>query len=182
MQEIMFNEPLSPLSFTAGLAILTNACAIMQNGATTRYNLAITQWRDFCASVAAQDGRLSREYLDPEMVVVIADRRVRLQLVGMALLNAAFALFAVTSVLGLGGAFLVQIGSLPPHSLGLGMVIAGGISLLLLLASTVTFFLENACGRALLRLHRPGREDIPSPNTIGGFALRLLGLPRAPAS
>ena len=39
------------------------------------------------------------------------------------------------------------------------MMIAGGASLLLLLASTVTFFQESACGRALLRLHRRVGED-----------------------
>lgn len=32
----MFEDPFASLSFIAGPAILTNACAILQNGATIR--------------------------------------------------------------------------------------------------------------------------------------------------
>ena len=50
--DAVFDDPISPLSFVAGAAILANACAVMQNGTTTRYNLAIVQWREFRASLA----------------------------------------------------------------------------------------------------------------------------------
>jgi len=68
----VLDDPFLPLSFIAGPAILTNACAIMQNGATTRYNLAITQWRDFRASLAAGDDRLAQQYLDAQEAVALA--------------------------------------------------------------------------------------------------------------
>jgi hypothetical protein len=42
----MVDVPLVPLSFIAGPAVLANACAIMQNGASIRYNLAVQQLRE----------------------------------------------------------------------------------------------------------------------------------------
>lgn len=95
----MFEDPFASLSFIAGPAILTNACAILQNGATTRYNLAIAQWLDFRASVGAGDDRIGLQYADPEAAVVLAGRRVRLQLRGMALLSAT-AIFLLESACG----------------------------------------------------------------------------------
>lgn len=148
----MIDNPFLPLSFIAGPAILTNACAILQNGTTTRYHLAITQWREFRTSLAAHDDKLALQYREPSEVVALAERRIRLQLCGLSLLNAAVALFAATTVLGLAGALLVQLQYLPAEPVSLLMMMAGGIGLLFLLASTVTFFLEGACGRALLRL------------------------------
>lgn len=82
----MFEDPFASLSFIAGPAIL-------QNGATTRYNLAIAQWRDSRASVGAGDDRIALQYADPEAAVVLAGRRVRLQLRGMALLSATATFF-----------------------------------------------------------------------------------------
>jgi hypothetical protein len=154
----MLEDPFSPLSFIAGPAILANACAILQNGATTRYSLAITQWRDFRVSVAAGDDRLEQQYLDPDAALALAERRVRLQLRSLGLLNAAAALFAATAVLSLGGAFLVQAGIVRAAPVVSAMMSAGGIALLFLLASTMTFFREGACSRALLMLHRSSRE------------------------
>jgi len=49
----MSYDPFSALTLITGPAILTKACAILQNSATTRYNLAVTQWREFQASFAA---------------------------------------------------------------------------------------------------------------------------------
>lgn len=152
-------DPFAALTFIAGPAILTNACAIMQNGATTRYTLAITQWREFCASRAAGGDGLSLLYFDPEAAFAFAERRVRLQLRVLDLLDAAVALFAATTVLGLAGAFLVQAGYLPAAPVSLGMIVASGAALLLLLAATVAIFREGACGRALLGLHRHVREE-----------------------
>lgn len=150
----MLDDPFSPLTFIAGPAILTNACAIMQNGATTRYNLAITQWRDFTASLAACDGRLASQYVAPLAAMALAERRVRLQLRGLGFLNAAVALFGATTILGLGGAFLVRGHLIPAPPVTFAMTLAGGGALVLLLAATAIFFLEGDCGRALLDLHR----------------------------
>jgi hypothetical protein len=74
----MPNDPISPLSFIAGAAFLTNAYAIMQNNATSRYILAIAQGREFCTSLASRDGGLPRQYADPDAAVALAERRVRL--------------------------------------------------------------------------------------------------------
>ena len=76
----MSYDPFSTLTFITGPAILTNACAILQNGVTLRYNLAITQWREFHASLAADDGRLSMLFVDPRRALSLAERRIRLQL------------------------------------------------------------------------------------------------------
>ncbi len=161
----MIDNPVFPLSFIAGPAILTNACAIMQNGATLRYNLAIAQWREFRASLIARDDRLSAQYADPLAAVTLAERRIRLQLRGLSLLNGAVALFAATSVLGLGGAFLVQVRYFPTETVSRVMAAAGGAGLLFLLAATATFFLEGACGKALLGLHRQASE--PAGRDVG---------------
>lgn len=150
----MLEASLSPLSFAAGTAILTNACAIMQNGATTRYSLAITQWRELHAAQAAGDGGLAREYLDADAALGLAEQRVRLQLRGLGLINAAVALFAATTVACLAGAGFARMSDLVAASLGVAVTLAAGTALLLLLASTMTFFREGACGRALLVLHR----------------------------
>ena len=157
----MEDNPFLPLSFIAGPAILTNACAIMQNGATMRYNLAIEQWRGFRTSVAARDDRLSLEYTDPTRAVTLAERRIRLQLLSLNFLNAAVALFAATTVLGLVGAFLAEVRHFPAASVRLTMLAAGGMALLFLLAATASIFLESACGRAMLGLHLRLGSDIP---------------------
>ena len=146
-------DPFSALTFIAGPAILTNACAIMQNGATTRYHLAITQWREFCASQAAGDDKVSSIYADPAAIVALAERRVRLQLRLLDLLNAAVALFAATAVLGLIGASLVRTVNLPAGPVTAIMIASGGTALLVLLAAAVILVLEGACGRSMLRLH-----------------------------
>lgn len=146
--------PFSALSFIAGPAILTNACAVMLNGATTRYSLAIMQWREFSASLAAGDHSLGLVYADPGAAVALADRRVRLQLRALGMLNGAVALFAATTVVGLGGAFLVQSEHVSAHPVALAMALCAGTALLLLLASTGIAVLESACGRAMLRLQR----------------------------
>ncbi|WP_309086589.1 hypothetical protein [Chelativorans sp.] len=143
-----------PLSFIAAPAILTNACAILQNGATMRYNLAIAQWRDFRASLAGRDDRLSLEYTDPATAVRLAERRIRLQLVSLNLLNAAVALYAAATVLGLVGTLLAEARYFPAASVvSQAMMAAGGTGLLFLLAATGSIFFESACGRAMLGLH-----------------------------
>ena len=152
----MPEDAFSSLSFIAGPAILTNACAILQNGVTTRYNLAITQWRDFRAAVAAGDDRVERQYVRPDEALALAGRRVRLQLRSLTLLNTAVGLFAGTTVLGLVGGVLARVlpSPAPARAGSVGMPPGGGAALIALLAATATFFLESACGGALLRLHR----------------------------
>lgn len=154
--------------------ILTNACAVLQNGATARYNLAIAQWRDFRASVAAGDGRVALQYAAPEAAVVLAGRRVRLQLHGMAFLNSAVALFAATTLVGLVGAMLAQFRGRSAGGVALAMAACGIVALLALLGAIATFFFESACGGAPLRLHRgsgDGSEgtldDVPPPANGG---------------
>lgn len=146
-------DPFSALSFITGPAILTNACAILQNGATTRYNLAITQWREFRASLAADDDRLSLHYVDPQRALSLAERRIHLQLRALGLLNAGIALFAATTVCGPVGAFLVQALSVPSGAVGLVTIAAGGAALAVMLAAIGALFREGACSRAMLRLH-----------------------------
>lgn len=164
----MLDDPSSPLSFVAGSAILTNACAIMQNGATVRYNLAITQWREFRASLVARDERLEQQYTDTQAAVGFAEKRVRLQLHGLGLLNAAVALFAATTVMGIGGAFLVHARILTAMPVNVVMLVASGAALFLLLGATIAFFREGACARALLALHRDPGE--PIAKQIAGIA------------
>lgn len=160
----MLEDPFSSLSFIAGPAILTNASAVLQNGATTRYNLAISQWREFRASLAARDDRMSLQYVAPEAAIALARRRIELLLRGLGFLNGAVALFAATAVLGLAGAVLAQGQAVPAAAVSLTIGIFGGAGLLALLVATATFFLESSCGRALLRLHREfGGEAVMNP-------------------
>lgn len=58
----MIDVSLIPLSLIAGPAVLANACAIMQNGASIRYNLAVQHLREFRTSIAAEDGRVATLY------------------------------------------------------------------------------------------------------------------------
>ena len=146
-------DPFPALSFITGPAILTNACAILQNGATTRYNLAITQWREFRASVAADDDKLSVLYIDPSRALELAERRIHLQLRALGLLNAGVALFAATTVCGLLGSFFVQALSMPSGVVSLVMIVAGGAALAVMLAAISVLFREGACSRAMVRLH-----------------------------
>jgi hypothetical protein len=158
------------LTFITGPAILTNACAILQNGATMRYNLAIMQWREFRASLAADDGRLSLLFVDPERAVSLAERRIRLQLRALELLNAGIALFGATTVCGLVNGFLIKTLSVPSGLVNLCVMGTGGIALVVLFAAIGALFAESACGRAMIRLHPPagGRQApcTPTPRLV----------------
>jgi hypothetical protein len=61
---VTLTDDIVPLAFIAGPAILANACAILQNGAALRHNLAVAQWRDFHASLVARDERIHALYVD----------------------------------------------------------------------------------------------------------------------
>jgi Protein of unknown function (DUF2721). len=168
----MSYDPFSALTFITGPAILTNACAILQNGATTRYNLAVTQWREFQTSFAADEDRLSLLYVDPDRVLWLAERRIHLQLKALALLNVGVALFGVTSICGLIGVFLVQALSVPSGAVSVFMAAAGGAALTVLLAAIGALFIEGACGRDMVRLHHRlstvVRRRTPLPQTAKG--------------
>jgi len=147
----MVDNLFAPLTFIAGPAILTNACAIMQNSATMRYNLAITQWREFRASLAGNDGLVASLYADPSSAVVLAERRLRLLLSGLNLLYVAVGLFGAASFLGLLGAFLAR--SLDIGSVAIAvMLVCGGAGLLALLGAALIFLMESRCAVALLHL------------------------------
>jgi hypothetical protein len=163
---MMPSDPFSALTFITGPAILTNACAILQNGVNIRYNLAITQWRDFRASVAARDDRLALLFIDPTQALRLAERRVHLQLRALDLLNAAAALFGGATVGGLVGAFLIHTLSVPTEWIRLIMIVATGAALAVILWAFWTLSLESACGRSMVRLHRssppPARSTEPA--------------------
>ena len=84
---IMVDNPFVALTFISGPAILTNACAIMQNSATIRYSLAIPQWRELRASLAVHSDLIDGLYADPDAALALAERRIRLPLGGLNLLD-----------------------------------------------------------------------------------------------
>ena len=155
-------DPFAALTFVTGPAILANACATLQNGASTRYHLAITQWREFRAAIAAGDeDRLALLFVDPPRALALAERRIHLQLRGLALLNAGVGLFGAITVCGLVGAALVEARIVPSSTMRLFMLAAGGVALAFMLAAIGAFFLESACGRTLVRLHpRPFAAEL----------------------
>ncbi len=149
MSEIIDN-PFVALTFIAGPAVLTNACATLQNGATIRYGSAITQWREFRASIASGGDLLSRQYADVEAAIRLAQLRIRLLLRALDFLYAAVACFAFGALLGLIGAILTSGGR---QILSVWVVIAvGAVGLALLLCALISFMSESRCTRALLRL------------------------------
>lgn len=155
-------DPFAALTFVTGPAILANACATLQNGASTRYHLAITQWREFRAAIAAGDeDRLGLLFIDPRRALTIAERRIHLQLRGLALLNAGVGLFGATTVCGLLGAALIEAQLMSSDAVGLAIIAAGGLALAVMLAALGALFLESACGRTLVRLHpRPAATEL----------------------
>lgn len=143
-------NPYVVLTFIAGPAILTNACATLQNGASMRYGLAISQWREFRTSVAAGDDLLSRYYGDGAAAIAIAERRIRLLLSGLDCLYAAIVTFGVGALVGLTGAMLAAGGR---QVLSVWLVIAiGAAGVTLLLFAMAMFVAESRCARALLGL------------------------------
>ncbi|MDY0974618.1 DUF2721 domain-containing protein [Massilia sp. CFBP9012] len=148
------DNPFLPLSFIAGPAILTNACAIMQNGAAIRYSLAITHLREFRASLAAGDDRFAQLYADTALAAQLVERRIALLLGGLNLLYATVGLFGLTTFAALLGAFIAA--SHPGWGAAAARVMegAGGVGLCLLVAAIAAFMRESALGTALMRLHR----------------------------
>ncbi|MET3528564.1 DUF2721 domain-containing protein [Phenylobacterium koreense] len=152
------SNPFVALTFIVGPAILTNACAILQNSATMRYGLAIPQWREFRASIAVGDGALEQLYSNPQAASAAAEKRIRLLLRGLNLLYTAVAVFALASLLGLTGAVLATEGH-PEVSVWL-VVSCGGAGLVLMFAAMSMFVSESRCARDMLELQldMPGGE------------------------
>lgn len=152
-------NPFLALTFIGGPAILTNACAIMQNSATMRYSLAISQWREFRAAIAAHNDMIGAIYADPAAALALAERRIRLLLHGLNLLYGAVGLFGVTCLLGLAGAVLSAEGG---GTLPVWVVVGtGGLGVVALLAATGLFMAESACATALLKLQLDLRNPPP---------------------
>lgn len=143
-----------PLAFIAGPAILTNVCATLQNGAALRHNLAVAQWRDFNMSLLARDQRLRVLYGDPDRAVRLSERRIRLQLRQTEMLLAAACLFGTTSLLALLSSISASAGAgTTAYATAVGMLATGASGLVLLVLASATFYVESACGRAMLGLH-----------------------------
>lgn len=155
----LVENPFVALTFIAGPAVLTNACATLQNGATIRYGSAITQWREFRASIASDGDMLSRQYADVDAAIRLAQLRIRLLLRGLDFLYAAVAFFALGALLGLIGAILAGGGR---HIVSVWLVIgvgAGGLALLL--CALFMFTSESRCTRGLLRLQLIHNDRLP---------------------
>lgn len=150
-------NPFLPLSLIAGPAIVTNACAIMQNSASIRYSLAITQWREFRASIAAGDNKFSTLYFDPLKALNIAELRIRQLLFGLNLLYASVVMFGLTTFLALGGALIAETHTEWGIHVMQAVFIVGSIGLSSLIGAMVAFLLESSSARAMIRLHlEPG--------------------------
>lgn len=153
----MIDNPFVVLTFIAGPAVLTNACATLQNGATIRYGSAITQWREFRSTIGGD--MLSQQYADVDSAIRLAQLRIRLLLRGLDFLYAAVAFFAFGALLGLIGAILAAGGR---QLVSVWAVIGvGAVGLALLLCALITFTSESRCTRLLLRLQL-SRDDLPA--------------------
>lgn len=166
---LMAENPFVPLTFIAGPAILTNVCAILQNGATIRYGLAIPQWREFQLSRGGDEEFLRQLYADPEAALGYAQHRIRFLLRGLDLLYAALLAFGVTSLFGLAGAVIAARGK-AYVSVWL-VLVCGAAGLLLLLGALAFFAAEGRCTRALLKLQLERWTRCPSEESSRGGAV-----------
>jgi hypothetical protein len=148
----MTENPLLPLTFIAGPAILMNACSVMQNGTNLRYNLAVVQLREFRTLMAKGEKGMAALYSNPTVVLQVAKRRVSLLMLGMNLLYGAVGMFGLTTFIRLAGAFLAAYAGPSISKLTAAMVITTLLGMLLLLSAVVTFIAESACARQMLRL------------------------------
>ena len=152
----MAENPFLPLSFIAGPALLTNATAVLLNGASIRYNLAIGLWRDLQAELHGHKAPTASAYPDQQLALDMANRRARLIVRGLNLLYAAVGGFGFSTLTGLGGAMLSE-GGAPGliDAAKIATVGAGAFGLVCLLGAAAIFILESRCTHALLRLGMP---------------------------
>jgi hypothetical protein len=152
----MVDVPLVPLSFIAGPAVLANACAIMQNGASIRYNLAVQQLREL--RTRAQETTLPSLYEDPRQAAQLSETRVLVLLRQLELLLTAAWLFGLTSVMAVVSSMLAERQSelaAPSTFVTIGV---GGVGLALWLRASLGFRSECICARQLVRLR--SRADL----------------------
>ncbi|MBS7458130.1 hypothetical protein [Coralloluteibacterium stylophorae] len=153
MSALLQNASL-PLSFIAGPAILANACAILQNGVALRHSLAVAQWRELSAWRSTTDPRLPALYADPVQVLVIARRRLRLQLRQTEMLLVAACLFGLTSLIAVVGSSGALSGDGPViAAFVVALLTTGGLGLALMVAVSACFVVESLCARRMIRLH-----------------------------
>jgi hypothetical protein len=116
-----------------------------------RYGLAISQWREFRAWIAANNNLLALHYANVDAALHLAERRIRLLLRGLDCLYAAVVIFGVGALVGLIGAITAYGDG--GQVLSVWLVIGIGAAGLTLLLSAMTLFVaENRCARGLLRL------------------------------
>jgi len=153
-------NPFLPLSFIAGPALLANAGAVILNGASIRYNLAIGLWRDLQAELRGDAAAGLTPYTDRRKALQLANRRVGLLVRGISLLYGAVGGFGVSALTGLSGAVLseVQPGHWVDVAIGL-TVAAAAIGLLCLLSGAAFFVAESRCTIGLLQLGLPPRSE-----------------------
>jgi hypothetical protein len=166
----MSDNPFLPLSFIAGPAILTNATAVLLNGASIRYNLAIGLWRDLQAELHGHSPTTTAAYPDRPQALALANRRAALIVTALTLLYAAVGGFGVSTLAGLAGAMLSE--GDPPAVVGLAKlatVASGAFGLVCLLAAAVVFTLESRCTMRLLRLGMPLKSQAESAAERSGL-------------
>jgi hypothetical protein len=150
------DNPFLPLSFIAGPAILTNACTVMLNGASIRYNLAIGLWRDLQSDLHGHTTAIGSHYTNPPLALELAQRRVQLIVRGLILLYGAVGGFAFSTLTGLVGAFTAGGESARVVNLAkIATLSAGVVGLLFVLAAAVTFVSESRVTFRLLKLGAP---------------------------
>ncbi|MGC1304814.1 MAG: DUF2721 domain-containing protein [Caulobacteraceae bacterium] len=154
----MADNPFLPLSFIAGPAILTNASAVLLNGASIRYNLAIGLWRDLQSDIHGHDSAVAAPYADSREALVLANHRVKLIIRALNLLYYAVGGFGLSTLTGLVGALAITTAPLLVVTLAKGAtVLAGVFALICLLLAAGVFTLESRCTQGLLRLGLPGK-------------------------
>jgi hypothetical protein len=152
-------NPFLPLSFIAGPALLANACAVMLNGASIRYNLAIGLWRDLQAELRGRGDVGVTPYEDRRQALRLANRRVVLLVRGLSLLFGAVGGFGFSALTGLTGAVLSQTQPGAWVEVAKDLTVASAaIGLICLLSAAAYFVLESRCTIGLLRLGLPPRS------------------------
>lgn len=151
----MADNPFLPLSFIAGPAVLTNASAVLLNGASIRYNLAVGLWRDLQSELHGHHTGAVAAYADHGLALRLAQRRVALIVRGLNLLYGAVGGFGLSTLTGLVGALLDEVADWAVAAAKLATVLAGASGLVCLLVAAVTFIVESRCTVGLLRLGTP---------------------------
>ncbi|ESY20300.1 MULTISPECIES: hypothetical protein [unclassified Mesorhizobium] len=144
-----------PLSFVAGPAILTNVCAILQNGVNIRHSHSVDQWRRFQAWLASDDGEFGRLYAEPTMAVELSERRVCLQLRTLEPLLLGTCVFGLTCFLALGWALAENAHLTLAEPASIVVMGCGATGLGLLGAVAFTIPSKNRRAHRLMLLH-PG--------------------------